>query len=146
VNPAEDVVQLGRDQELPVEIAADGRLEPVSLRGQVQHLVAGRRHPAAAGQARVVADEPEAAGEEAVEEGVLGKVERHLALQSHLATVGSYGRNNDYFDISVVDELFEPNGGVKGDRVEECVVEEIVNITVAGHLQEALERLLQLLE
>ena len=53
----------------------------MALLGDVEHLVPGRGHPAAARQARVGADEPEAAGEETVQQGVVWQVEGLLSSQ-----------------------------------------------------------------
>ena len=53
----------------------------MGLLRQLEHLVPGRGHAAAAGQAGEGADEPEAAGEETVQQGVVWQVEWLLSSQ-----------------------------------------------------------------
>jgi hypothetical protein len=67
----------------------------MSLFCEVQHLVAGGCH-ASAGccEAGVGAHKAQAAGKEAVQQGVLGQVQRHLTLQRHLSSVGTWTKNN----------------------------------------------------
>ena len=57
VHPAEHLVQLRGDEELPVGVAPHRRQEAVTRLGQVQHFVAGRGHTTTISQARVRADE-----------------------------------------------------------------------------------------
>ena len=81
VNPAEELVELCGYEELSGVGPTQRWPELVALLGDVEHLVPGRGHPAAARQARVGADEPEAAGEETVQQGVVWQVEWLLPSQ-----------------------------------------------------------------
>ena len=87
VHPAEQFVELGRDQELPV--SPDRRQKAVPLLREVKHLVAGGCDPAAAEEPGVGAHEPQPTGEQPVQQRVLGQVQRHLALQRHLSPVST---------------------------------------------------------
>ena len=82
VNPTEELVQLGGHQELPGVGSTQGGAEFVTLLGEVEHLVPGSGHPPTARQSWVGADEPEAAGEQTVQQGVVWQVERLLSSQS----------------------------------------------------------------
>lgn len=82
VNPTEELVELCRHQELPGVGSTQGRPELVALLGEVEHLVPGGGHPPTARQPRVGANEPEAAGEETVQQGVVWQVERLFSSQS----------------------------------------------------------------
>ena len=66
VNPAEELVQLCGYEELPGVGSTQRWPQLVALLGEVEHLVPGGGHPAAARQPGVGADEPQAAGEETV--------------------------------------------------------------------------------
>ena len=81
VNPTEELVQLGGHQELPGVGSTQGGAELVTLLGEVEHLVPGGGHPAAARQPGVGADKPEAAGEETVQQGVVWQVKRLFSSQ-----------------------------------------------------------------
>ena len=88
VNPAEQLVKLGRHQEL--RRPGHWRSEAVADLGEVEHLVAECRHPAAQTTGQAARQEPEAAGEQAVQDRVLREVQRALASQSQLSPVSTW--------------------------------------------------------
>ena len=88
VNPAEELVELCRHQEL--WRPGHWRIEAVTDLGEVEHLVAEGRHPTAQTPGQAAGQEPEAAGEQAVQDRVLGEVQRTLASQSKLSPVSTW--------------------------------------------------------
>ena len=81
MNPTEELVELCGHQELSGVGSTQRRPELVALLGEVEHLVPGGGHPAAARQPGVGADEPQAAGEETVQQGVVWQVKRLFSSQ-----------------------------------------------------------------
>jgi hypothetical protein len=67
-------------------------------------------------------------------------------LTTVLLKILTYRRNHYDFHVLVVDKLLQPIRRIQRDRVKQGVVEEIINVRVAGQLKEALEGGLKLLE
>ena len=74
VNPTEELVELCGHQELPGVGSTQRRPQLVTLLREVEHLVPGGGHPPAGRQPGVGADEPQAAGEETVQQRVVWQV------------------------------------------------------------------------
>ena len=139
VDPAEQFVQLGGNEEL----AVGHHLEQPELGlGQSQHLVADEGQPVVV-VGMLLLDEFEAGRKQSVEGGIVRNVQDLTVEEGLLPLERALTANHNHLEVRILEKVGQPQLGIESDLLEKFFVEEIKNDAVARQLQEALERTLK---